>query len=90
MSRARSLVVALVVFNLLVLPWFLKAAADPPSPDVIATIQARVHAIDLTPAERKWEDIGWVTDIPEALRLSQQVGRPVFILTHVGQLDGRC
>jgi hypothetical protein len=54
-------------------------------------VQARVRAWQPTPAERRWEQIGWAKDIRDALQLAKGARRPVFLFTHDGRLSvGRC
>ena len=44
-----------------------------------------------TAQERRFDEIGWVKDIREALRLAKKHGRPVFLFTHDGRMNiGRC
>ena len=40
-----------------------------------------------TETDRKFEQIGWVKDIPSAMKLAKQHGRPVFVFTHKGQVN---
>jgi hypothetical protein len=54
-------------------------------------VQARVRAWQPTPAERRWEQIGWAKDIRDALQVAKRARRPVFLFTHDGRLSvGRC
>lgn len=56
-----------------------------------AAVGQRVRAWQPTPAERRWEQIGWASDIRDALRLAKRANRPVFLFTHDGRLGvGRC
>jgi hypothetical protein len=56
----------------------------------IAAVDAAVKSLDLTPAERKWEQIGWAPDLARALERSRATGRPIFFFGLWGDLEGRC
>jgi hypothetical protein len=44
-----------------------------------------------TAAERRFDEIGWLTDIREAIRLGERHKRPVMLFTHDGRMAiGRC
>lgn len=53
-------------------------------------VRARVQALGLTPAERRWEEIGWINDLGLALQRSRETRRPIFLLLGAGHIDGRC
>ena len=54
-------------------------------------IEQRIQEIQPTAKERRFDAIGWVSDLTEAERLAKQKGRPVFLFSNVGQMDiGRC
>lgn len=53
-------------------------------------VERRVQKLDLKPAERNWERIGWLTDMKRATELAKQTHRPIFVLAAEGNLDGRC
>ena len=56
-----------------------------------AWVADRVAKWQPTDRERRWEHIGWATDLRDAERLSKQHNRPVFLFTHDGHLAvGRC
>lgn len=43
------------------------------------------------PSERKFDRIGWLTEIRGALSLAKEHRRPVFLFTHDGRMAiGRC
>jgi hypothetical protein len=64
------------------------AVADADLADFLAK---RMQQWQPTVAERVFDDIAWVKDIREALRLSKQHKRPVFLFTHDGRINiGRC
>jgi hypothetical protein len=59
--------------------------------DVAEWVKKRVVDWQPTADERRFDDIGWVTGIREALRLAKDHERPVFLFTHDGHVAvGRC
>ena len=66
----------------------------PPAPasgDVKAWVDARVESVQPSAAERRFDEIGWLTDIRAALALAKKNDRPVFLFTHDGRMAlGRC
>ena len=51
----------------------------------------RIHDWQPTDDERRFDQIGWLKDIREALRLGRENQRPVFLFTHDGRMAiGRC
>jgi hypothetical protein len=55
------------------------------------SIAQRVAAWQPTRAERRIDEIGWVKDLGEARRLAQKHNRPMFVLTHGGNIaTARC
>ena len=68
-----------------------KPAASIADADLAAWLDARVSEIEPTPAERRFDEIGWTAGILEARRLSQEHDRPMFLFTHDGRMAiGRC
>lgn len=58
---------------------------------VASWVAKRVNDWQPTEAERRFDDIGWVDTIGEALRLGKESQRPVFLFTHDGRIAiGRC
>ena len=58
---------------------------------VVAWTQERVRRWQPVSEERGFDKIGWAKDIRDALRLSKQHNRPVFLFTHTGRINtGRC
>ncbi len=54
-------------------------------------VEKRVQELQVTPAERRMDDIGWAKDIRDALRLAGKHERPIFLFTHLGRMAiGRC
>jgi len=52
-----------------------------------AGIQQRVRAWQPTPAERRFDEIGWARDLRTALRLAGESGRPVFLVSTSGRIE---
>jgi hypothetical protein len=56
-----------------------------------AWVKSRVREWQPTPAEKRWESIGWITSLSDALRLAKTRRRPVFLFTLDGKMNlGRC
>ena len=59
--------------------------------DVAAWVNQRIEAWLPTSDDRRFDQIGWVKDVREALRLAKEHNRPVFLFTHDGRMGiGRC
>jgi hypothetical protein len=70
--------------------WGAAAFQAPPGSapaDDFARIDQWVQNWQPTETDRKFEQIGWAKDIPTAIRLAKQSGRPVFVFTHKGQVN---
>ena len=67
------------------------AAFQEPAPaapvDEFARIEKWIKDWQPTAEDRRMEEIGWAKDIPEAIRLSKQHNRPVFVFTHKGRIN---
>jgi hypothetical protein len=70
----------------------LPAAEPPPvTGDVTAWVDRKVAECAPRPAERRFDQTGWLTDIRSALELARRHNRPVFLFTHDGRIGlGRC
>ena len=66
------------------LPEISVAQVDPDA------IDAQVAILGLQPKEKVWEHIPWLQDVEKAKAASQESGRPVFLFSMWGELDGRC
>ncbi|HLF94300.1 MAG TPA: hypothetical protein VJB14_12630 [Planctomycetota bacterium] len=54
-------------------------------------VETRVAEWQMKPSERKFDRIGWLTDIRAALELGKKSNRPLFLFTHDGRMAiGRC
>jgi hypothetical protein len=59
--------------------------------DPAAGVSQRVQLWQPAADERRFDQIGWVSDILEARRLAEKHHRPVFLFTHDGHMAvGRC
>ena len=67
------------------------AAAGPSLPHDAGWVDQQAEACAPSAAERKFDQIGWVTTIRQAEALAKEHGRPVFLFTHDGHMAiGRC
>jgi hypothetical protein len=56
-----------------------------------AWVDQRIHDWQAAKADRRFDDIGWATDIRAAERLAREHNRPIFLFTHDGRMAiGRC
>ena len=63
----------------------------PATGDVAEWVSEKVKAIEPSTAERSFDQIGWLTDLREAINLAGEHDRPVFLFTHDGRIAlGRC
>ena len=54
-------------------------------------VRKRIAEIEPRAEEKRFDEIGWATEIREARRLAAQHQRPVFLFTHDGRMNiGRC
>lgn len=68
-----------------------RSSPSQPAPRDDAWVEGRVQAWQPTPAERRFDDIGWVRTIREAERLAAMHGRPVFLFVYDGSVaNARC
>ena len=59
--------------------------------DDLSWVSQRVDQWQPKPSERKFDRIGWLTDIREGLVLAKKHNRPLFLFTHDGRMAmGRC
>ncbi len=61
--------------------------APTPPADPFARIDQWIRGWQPTAEDRRFEEIGWAKDIPEAIRLSRQHARPIFVFTHKGRMN---
>lgn len=57
----------------------------------LSWVSKRVDEWQPKPSERKFDQIGWLTDIRAGLELAKKHHRPLFLFTHDGRMAiGRC
>ena len=67
------------------------ALAESVSAEDAAWVDAKVQACQPTAEERRFDEIGWLTDIRSAEALAKEHARPIFLFTHDGHMAvGRC
>lgn len=67
------------------------AADQSVKPRAFAWIEERVQALQPTAREKRFDEIGWASDIRSAEKLARENNRPVFLFTHDGRMNiGRC
>jgi hypothetical protein len=58
---------------------------------LVNRVEQRVHAVQPTREERKFDQVGWAPDILIAEKLARSNNRPVFLFTYDGDIGtGRC
>jgi hypothetical protein len=66
------------------------ARADAPK-DLPKWLDERLDAVWPTPDEKRFDQVGWATEIHAARALAEKHNRPVFLFTHKGHMAvGRC
>ena len=62
-----------------------------PDDKLVAAVERRVHSIQPTRAERRFDEIGWAPSILAAEEAAKKSNRLVFLFTYDGNIDtGRC
>lgn len=67
--------------------WGAPAAQEGAKTDEFARIDKWIQEWQPTAGDRKFEEIGWVKEISEAMKLAKQHGRPVLVFTHKGRIN---
>jgi hypothetical protein len=58
---------------------------------LVGWVKNHVKALQPTPEEKRFDEIGWTGSIVEAERLAREHNRPVFLFTQDGRIaTGRC
>jgi RNA polymerase sigma-70 factor (ECF subfamily) len=86
-SAAIAMACAAAVSTAAVL-WVGLPDPPPPLPPELSWIEERVREWQPRPEEKRFDEIAWAESVPEALRLAREHARPVFLLAHVGTLQG--
>lgn len=61
------------------------------APSDLSWVEKRVDEWQPKASERKFDRVGWSTDIVSAEALAKKSGRPIFLFTHDGRMSlGRC
>lgn len=62
-----------------------------PDDNVVTWVERTVSERQVTAADRRFDEIGWATDIRTAVRLGREHNRPIFLYTGDGRINtGRC
>jgi hypothetical protein len=57
----------------------------------VTRVQKKVHEIQPSRAERRFDEIGWAPSILEAEKIAKRLNRPVYLFTYDGKIEtGRC
>jgi hypothetical protein len=89
----RPLVVRLVVMLLSGSAVATSCATGGSLPDskVVGWVQKTVAERQATAEDKRFDEIGWVTDIRTAIQLAKEYNRPIFLYTGDGRINtGRC
>lgn len=90
-TRLRSLLTVLVVSSLGFAADTEKKSEPPNSGDPAAWVDARVDALAPKASEKRFDEIGWSTEVEAAAALAKKHARPMFLFTHDGRMaEGRC
>ena len=77
--------------RIVALAFLALAAQEKAAPRTPAWVDGRIAEVPPTAAERKFDTIGWVPSIKQALKLAKEHGRPIMMFTYDGQIQtGRC
>lgn len=70
---------------------FAKLLANVSDDELVSFVEKRIREWQPTAEERRFDEIGWVTNIRDAERLAAEHQRPLFYFTHDGRMAiGRC
>ena len=59
--------------------------------EMVAWVAKRVEERQPSAYDRRFDEIGWTTDLRTAIRLGKQHERPIFLFTMDGRINtGRC
>jgi hypothetical protein len=58
---------------------------------LVATVEKKVHNLQPSRSEKRFDEIGWAPSVLAAEALAREHNRPVFLFTYDGNIDtGRC
>jgi hypothetical protein len=84
---------SLVVLMLLGAARVVHADDSKPVPDaeLKAWVDSKVDERQPSAVDRRFDEIGWFTDVRTAEKAGRESGRPLFLFTHDGRMSiGRC
>ena len=62
-----------------------------PDAKVVRWVEETVEERQAAPEDKRFDEIGWVTEIREAIKLAKEHNRPIFLFTGDGRINtGRC
>lgn len=61
-------------------------STESPSERSFEAVDRLIEAWQPTSIERRFDNVGWVSDIRTAIRLGNEHRRPVFVFTHNGRM----
>lgn len=76
-----------LVLGVLGLQVALYALTRDPIPARDAWVRERAAALQPTEAERRWEQIGWVHSLSQALSLGRKHQRPIYLFAILGRME---
>lgn len=56
----------------------------------VAAVRAEVEGLGVQVQEAVWNRVYWESDPEQARARSRETGRPIFLFSMWGELDGRC
>jgi hypothetical protein len=57
----------------------------------VAKVQKKVHDLQPSRGEKRFDEIGWAPSILEAEKIAQKLNRPIYLFTYNGKIEtGRC
>jgi hypothetical protein len=57
----------------------------------VAKVQKKVHSIQPSRGEKRFDEIGWAPSILEAEKIAKRLNRPIYLFTYNGKIEtGRC
>jgi hypothetical protein len=91
-SQFAIFAVALVAFPALATLTAIAGADDRiPDSKVVRWVEKAVAERQPRPEEKRFDEIGWVTDLRTAIQLGKEHHRPIFLNTGGGRINmGRC
>jgi hypothetical protein len=87
------LIVGLLLGGVVATAW-AKAAVSPGTvsdAEVVRWVEKTVAERQAAAEDKRFDEIGWVTDIRAAIKLGKEHNRPIFLFTGNGRINtGRC